>query len=148
LILHIANSINHSSIHPCSQAIEEDGESTLEDLEQTQKDASPAFQSMKKEEDGETTNGQSSSPAKADAIVLDGKVVSCNDVFQMKKKIEDLELISASRDRRISEVCCVCVFTMAWSLVREWVVVMVFVSNECTHFTILHLHVHSSRMKR
>ncbi len=36
--------------------------------------------------------------------MLDGKVVNINDVIAMKKKIDDLELVNSSRDKRITEV--------------------------------------------
>ncbi len=41
----------------------------------------------------------------ADAIMLDGKVISSSDVLEMKKNIDDLELVNKSREKRINEVC-------------------------------------------
>ena len=55
-----------------------------------------------KKEDGEA-NGHGCNGA--DAIILDGKVVKSQDVITMKKKIDDLQLVNESRDKRIAEVC-------------------------------------------
>ena len=88
------------------KAVEKDGSSTLEDLEEIQGDVLSATNvsaldntQIKTEHEGK--DGSSS----ADAILLDGKVVSSSDVILMKKKIDDLALVNTDREKRIHEVC-------------------------------------------
>jgi hypothetical protein len=89
------------------KAVEKDGSSTLEDLEDIQGDILSATTNASTLDNVQVKKGQEGNEESGatDSIVLDGKVVSSSDVILMKKKIDDLELVNVDREKRIQEVC-------------------------------------------
>lgn len=89
------------------QAVEKDGSSTLEDLNDIQGDILSATTDASTLDNAQIKAGQEGQQegcGSADAIVLDGKVVSSSDVMLMKKKMDDLELVNLDREKRIQEL--------------------------------------------
>ncbi len=93
--------------------MEESSSLGVEDLEELQKDIIPPSKSR----GGESGGGDSSSAANVDgapsdspnntessAITIDGKILTVDDVMEMKKKIDDLTLVNESRNKKIDEV--------------------------------------------
>lgn len=122
-------SIQHDADIICIKAVEKNVTSTMEELSELEQDvlagssnikAEPFDkyhehgQSVKREAmngsamdvsmdmDGGNPGGQSG--VGGDQIVLDGAVVSGDDVQGMKKQIDDLGLVNESREKRILEV--------------------------------------------
>jgi len=104
-------------------AIEESSSLNIEDLEELQKDflslsspkgmksnikggssKSDAVNTSDRGQGGTSMTSTSGSFAESTAIVIDGKELGVDDVVQMKKKIDDLQLINNSRDKKITEL--------------------------------------------
>jgi E3 ubiquitin-protein ligase BRE1 len=88
------------------QAVEKDGSSTLEDLEDIQGDILSATTNASTLDNVQIKKGQEGNEGSGgtDSIVLDGKVLSSSDVILMKKKMDDLELVNDDREKRIQEL--------------------------------------------
>lgn len=82
--------------------MEKDGSSSLDDLEELQKELS----APKPLRQGGIVNGDSANgEGNLDAVMLDGKMISSDDIVQMKKLIDDVKIVNESRQKRITEVC-------------------------------------------
>ena len=102
------------------KAVEKDGSSTLEDLNDIQGDILSATTDASKLDNTQIKAGQNEQQegcGSADAIVLDGKVVSSSDVMLMKKKMDDLELVNVDREKRIQEVCIIIIMLFLYTFV-------------------------------
>uniref|UniRef100_A0A7S3V5V2 E3 ubiquitin protein ligase n=1 Tax=Chaetoceros debilis TaxID=122233 RepID=A0A7S3V5V2_9STRA len=83
------------------KAVEKEGSSSLDDLEEIQNELSaPKPTRQGGVAHGDSANGE----GKLDAVMFDGKMISCDDVVQMKKLIDDLKIVNESRHKRITEL--------------------------------------------
>jgi hypothetical protein len=107
-------------INSIFKAVEKDGSSTLEDLNDIQGDILSATTDASTLDNAQIKAGQEGQQegcGSADAIVLDGKVVSSSDVMLMKKKMDDLELVNLDREKRIQEVCAIIIMIFLYTFV-------------------------------